>query len=98
MPPIPCPSCGNEMSGDALVCPHCGKRRAGGGGLAGVALSPDELRALATVTAPPEPARGVLATVVLPHPETTGTARSLELALTVACLPLVVCGAMLLGL
>ncbi len=94
--PVPCPSCGNRMSADAVVCPHCGKRREGSGGLGGK-LSADELRALATVTAPQEQARSVLATVVLPHPETQGGARTLELALTIACLPLVACGAMLLG-
>jgi hypothetical protein len=87
------------MSSDVAVCPHCGKRRAGvGGGLGKVGLSADELRALATVTAPIEADRGVLATVVLPHPETTGGARNAELALTVACLPLVVAGALVFGM
>jgi hypothetical protein len=100
MAAVPCPSCGNKMSSDAQVCPHCGKRRAGAasGGLAGVALSPDELRALVTVSTPAEAPRGILATVVLPHPETAGSARTLELVLTVACLPLVASGALLLGL
>jgi hypothetical protein len=98
MPAVPCPSCGNKMSSDVAVCPHCGKRTASAGGLGNVALSADELRALATVTAPADADRGVLATVVLPHPETTGAARTAELALTVACLPLVVAGAMVFGL
>jgi hypothetical protein len=84
------------MSDQAVTCPHCGKRRLEGG-IAKVALSRDELRALATVTAPPVEDRGVLATVVLPHPETTGAARTAELALTIACLPLVVAGGVLLG-
>jgi hypothetical protein len=99
MPAVPCPSCGQKMSSDVAVCPHCGKRTATAPtGLGKVALSADELRALATVTAPVEPDRGVLATVVLPHPETAGSARTAELALTVACLPLVVAGAMVFGL
>jgi hypothetical protein len=96
MPAVPCPSCGNKMSGDVVVCPHCGKRR-GDGGMAKVAMSRDEVRALITVTSPPSQDRGILATVVLPHPETTGAARNAELALTVACLPLVISGALLLG-
>ena len=112
MPPVPCPGCGNKMSSDALVCPHCGKRRGGGGssaassggggsgdgGLAGVKLSREELRALATVTAPAEQPRGLFATSILPHPETTGATRTAELLLTIACAPLIVCGAMMIGI
>ena len=85
------------MSAEAIVCPHCGKRRAEGG-MGQLEMSREELRALATVTAPPAEDRGVIATVLLPHPETGGRARTAELALTVLCLPLVAAGTALLGI
>lgn len=66
--------------------------------MAKVAMSHDEVRALITLTTPPAEDRGLLATVVLPHPETTGSARNAELALTVACLPLVAAGTALVGI
>src|SRR5580692_185347 len=104
MSAVACPSCGNKMSDSAAVCPHCGKHRdpaatAGGGGLAKVKMSPDELRALATLTAPDvDSERGVIETLLVPHPETTGSARTLEIVLTVATLPLVLSGLGLVGL
>nr|HEX4318174.1 hypothetical protein [Kofleriaceae bacterium] len=90
------------MSSDVAVCPHCGKHRdpaatAGGGGLAKVKMSPEELRALATLTAP-DTDRGIVATLLVPHPDTTGAARTLEIVLTIATLPLVLSGLALVGL
>ena len=92
------------MSSDAAVCPHCGKHRdpattGGGSGLAKVKMSPEELRALATVTAPDaDSARGLVETLLLPHPGTTGGLRVVEIALTVATLPLVLSGLAMLSL
>jgi len=93
---LPCPACQKPMNAVAVVCPHCNARRAGvTPGLVGKTLSPAEIHALIltdVALAPPAPAQGLLATFVLPHPSTIGTARAVELALTVVCLPLVAAG------
>ena len=97
----PCPACGKPMNDAAIVCPHCNARRAGvAPGLAGKALSPAEIRALILTDAmlAPAPAQGLLPTLVLPHPSTTGAARAAEIALTVVSFPLVAAGVLALAL
>jgi hypothetical protein len=89
------------MSDVAVVCPHCNARRPGAtAGLAGKSLSPQEIRALIATDAmlAPAPSQGLLPTLVLPHPSTTGAARAVELALTVVSLPLVAAGVATLAL
>jgi hypothetical protein len=89
------------MSDLAVVCPHCNARRAGTTpGLAGKALSPQEIRALIIADAmlAPPPSQGLLPTLILPHPSTTGAARVAELILTVVSLPLVAVGALTLAM
>jgi hypothetical protein len=88
-----CAACGKRVHVDAAVCPHCGARRARGS-LAAAKPSKDELLAL-LATDPTHSAarpRGVIATMLLPHPGTAGLARAVELALTVVALPLVLAG------
>jgi hypothetical protein len=87
------------MSDVAVVCPHCNARRAGAtAGLAGKALSAQEIHALiATDAMLAPPSQGLLPTLILPHPSTTGAARAVELALTVVSLPLVAAGALTLA-
>ena len=96
MSAVPCPSCSQPMNAAAVVCPHCGARRAGAAvGLAGKALSNDEVKALITVHgADAAPVQGVLPTVILPHPTTHGRARAIELTCTVIALPMVILGAL----
>jgi hypothetical protein len=95
---IACDACGGKMNDGLAVCPHCGARRAL---TERPVLSHEEIRAL-LVTDPvardAEPARGMLQTMVLPHPATSGGARLAELVLTVLGLPLVVAGGLALGL
>ena len=89
------------MSDVAVVCPHCNARRAGAtAGLAGKSLSPEEIYALIATDAAlaPAPSQGLLPTLILPHPQTTGAARTAELALTVVSLPLVAAGALSLAI
>jgi hypothetical protein len=98
---LPCPACQKPMNAAAVVCPHCNARRAGfAPGLADKALSPAEIRALVLTNAmlAPAPTQGLLSALVLPHASTTGAARVVELALTVASLPLVAAGALTLAL
>ena len=85
------------MNAQAIVCPHCNARRADvPSGAAGKNLSPAEIRAmLALQLAPPAPSGGMMA-LILPHPSTTGTARTVELLLTVISLPLILSGALAL--
>jgi hypothetical protein len=97
---MPCPTCHKPMSAAAIVCPHCNARRADvTPGVAGKELSPAEIRALVLTNAmiAPAPSQGLLPTLILPHPSTTGTARAVELALTLICLPLVATGALSLA-
>jgi hypothetical protein len=81
-----------------MVCPHCGTRRTT---VARPKLDKDEVRALiATADAVADEAgQGITATLLFPHPQTTGTARTIEIVLTVLCAPLVVVGiaSMMLG-
>jgi hypothetical protein len=100
MSAVPCPSCQQPMNAAAIVCPHCGKRRADiQGGLAGKALSKEEVNALIAVHAPAEqPSEGLMQTLVLPHPTTHGTARVVELVCTIIALPLVIFGVLSVGL
>ncbi|MBA3464053.1 MAG: hypothetical protein H0T46_29115 [Deltaproteobacteria bacterium] len=88
------------MNAAAFVCPHCGARRAGADpGLAGKALSQDEVKAIIAVHgADAEPAQGLLPTLILPHPTTHGAARAVELVCTVIALPMVILGAVTIGL
>lgn len=85
------------MNDGLVVCPHCGARRAL---TERPKLSGDEIRAL-LVTGPgghDAAPRGLMQTLVLPHPETHGATRLAELVLTVLGLPLVLSGAVALGL
>jgi len=89
------------MNDVALVCPHCNARRAGvAPGLAGKALSPQEIRAIVLSNAmlAPAPSQGLIPALILPHASTTGGARIAELALTIISLPLVAAGVASLAL
>ena len=92
-----CPSCGGKMNAQAVVCPHCGARRAKVT-MADAKLSKDEIRALITTDHGNEvdDGRGLVATMFEPHPQTAGRSRKLEIALTVITAPLVATG--LLGI
>jgi hypothetical protein len=95
---IACDACGGKMNDGLAVCPHCGARRAL---TERPKLSGAEIRALLATDRglrDAEPPRGLLQTLVLPHPATRGAARLAELALTVLGLPLVVAGAVTLAL
>jgi hypothetical protein len=88
----------NEL---AVVCPHCNARRAGAtAGLRGKALSPQEIRALVLtdVMLARPPAQGLLSALILPHPSTTGSARTAEIVLTFLSFPLVIAGALSLAI
>lgn len=100
MAAVPCGSCGNKMNSEAVACPHCGVKRAGAeGGLGKVKMSEEELRAMVAIHAPGyrEP-RSLFKTLMWPHPRTRGAARGVEIALTIACLPLVLVGIMGMGI
>ena len=100
----PCEKCGKPRSSEAVVCPHCGARRGGGGGaqedLGKHQLSQAEIQALLLTSklGQPQQAEGVMATLVLPHPGTEGAARLAEVGLTVLCAPLIAVGAVALGI
>lgn len=93
-----CESCGNRVNVEAVVCPHCGTRRTA---VARPKLNKDEVRALIATgdAVADESGQGVTTTLLFPHPETTGAARTVEIILTVVCAPLVLVGiaSMLLG-
>jgi hypothetical protein len=89
-----CASCGNRVNVEAVVCPHCGTRRATVT-MADAKLNKDEIRALLTVNTKggeEDTGRGLLATMFLPHEQTIGRARTAELVLTVLTAPLVIIG------
>lgn len=95
-----CSSCGNRVNTEAVVCPHCGARRASVT-MADARLNKDEIRALLTVNTiggEEDSGRGLLATMFLPHEQTTGRARAAELVLTVLAAPLVIVGTLAIGL
>ena len=94
---IACDACGGKMNDGLAVCPHCGARRAV---TERPKLSDDEIRALLATdpTARDLEQRGLIQTVVLPHPATRGAARIAEIALTVLGLPLVISGAAAIAL
>ena len=100
MSAVHCPACDQKMNAAAIVCPHCGARRAGADpGLAGKALSADEVKAIIAVHGTDaEPSQGLLPTLILPHPTTHGTARAVELVCTIVALPMVILGAVTIGL
>jgi hypothetical protein len=84
------------MNDAVPVCPHCGARR---DGVAVKAMSRGEIGALLAIEGLGKSRpTGLVQTLVLPHPETRGTARAVELALTVACLPMVACGALAIAI
>jgi hypothetical protein len=93
-----CESCGNRVNAQAMVCPHCGARQTN---VARPKLNKDEVRALIATgdAVADESGQGITATLLFPHPETTGTARTLEIILTIVCAPLVIVGiaSMMLG-
>jgi hypothetical protein len=88
-----CEACGNRVNSQAVVCPHCGARRAKVT-MADAKLDKDEIRALLITDNQPvvDDGRGLASTMFLPHDQTTGRARTLELALTVISAPLVASG------
>jgi hypothetical protein len=89
-----CESCGNRVNVAAVVCPHCGARRTTTT-MADAKLDKNEIRALlVTDSRPPDDTGGpgLAATMFLPHDQTTGRARTVELALTVISAPLVASG------
>src|SRR5215468_4161777 len=94
---IACDACGGKMNDGLAVCPHCGARRAV---TERPKLSGDEIRALLATDRSARDAepRGLIQTLVLPHPATRGAARVAEVALTVLGLPLVISGALALAL
>ena len=95
MPTTPCPSCKQPMAVTSVVCPHCNARR---GDVAPPPMSQDEIRAMIAVDSPsPDEGDGKVSTLILPHPATRGLARTVELALTIATLPLVLAGVVTLA-
>jgi DNA-directed RNA polymerase subunit RPC12/RpoP len=94
---IACDACGGKMNDGLAVCPHCGARRAV---TERPKLSGDEIRALLATdpTARDAEPRGLIQTLVLPHPATRGAARLAEIALTLLGLPLVISGAAAIAL
>lgn len=94
---IACDGCGGKMNDGLAVCPHCGARRAV---TERPRLSGDEVRALLATDRSARDAepRGLIQTLVLPHPATRGAARLAEIALTVLGLPLVISGVAALAL
>jgi hypothetical protein len=93
-----CTSCGKRVNVEAMVCPHCGARRTD---VARPKLNKDEVRALIATgdSIDDEGGQGITRTLLYPHPETTGAARTVEIILTVVCAPLVMVGiaSMMLG-
>lgn len=85
------------MNDGLAVCPHCGARRAV---TERPKLSGDEIRALLATDRSARDAepRGLIQTLVLPHPATRGAARLAEIALTLLGLPLVISGAAAIAL
>jgi hypothetical protein len=80
------------------VCPHCGARRKNPPKLE---LDANEVRALLVAKGAVDAnhdERDWLATLVMPHPSTYGTARALELLLTLAALPFVLAGVVFFAL
>jgi DNA-directed RNA polymerase subunit RPC12/RpoP len=94
---IACDACGGKMNDGLAVCPHCGARRAV---TERPKLSGEEIRALLATDRSARDAepRGLIQTLVLPHPATRGAARVAEIALTVLGLPLVIAAAITLSL
>ena len=86
------------MNDAVAVCPHCGKRRPdAAAGIGDAKLSAAEIGALLAVDAPAqEPSQGLFQTLLLPHPQTYGIARTAEIALTIGCLPMIIAGALTL--
>lgn len=94
---IACDACGGKMNDGLAVCPHCGGRRAV---TERPKLSGDEIRALLATdrTTRDGERRGLMQTMIVPHPATRGAARVAEIALTVLGLPLVLSGAATIAL
>jgi DNA-directed RNA polymerase subunit RPC12/RpoP len=94
---IACDACGGKMNDGLAVCPHCGARRAL---TERPKMSGEEIRALLATDRSARDAepRGLIQTLVLPHPATQGAARVAEIALTVIGLPLVISGAIAIAL
>ncbi|MBV8758301.1 MAG: hypothetical protein JO257_13530 [Deltaproteobacteria bacterium] len=93
-----CDDCGGKVNEQAWKCPHCGAKREG---VARGKLSNDEVRALIATgdSVKDDEGKGLAETLLFPHPETRGAARTIEIALTVVCAPFVIIGiaAMALG-
>lgn len=93
-----CDDCGGKVNEQAWKCPHCGVKRQG---VVRGKLSNEEVRALiATDSAvKDDEGKSVAQTLLYPHPETHGAARTVEIVLTVLCAPFVIVGiaGMILG-
>ncbi len=99
------------MSASAVSCPHCGARQAERdplpdgerpepGPMAKAKLSSEEVAALLAVEAANAPAPatgpGLFSVLLLPHPMTRGVGRLLDVVLTIAAVPMIVGGLILL--
>src|SRR5437016_3317382 len=94
-----CEACGARVNVTAAVCPHCGAKRSTAT-LADAKLSKEEIRALLITDQrqDQDSGRGLLATMFLPHDQTTGRARTIELVLTVLVAPFVITGVFMIAL
>ena len=93
-----CDVCSGKMNSEFAVCPHCGARRQRS---ERPRWSKDEIHALLATdpgSRAAEPPRGMFQTLVMPHPATSGSARIAELVLTGISLPLVITGAVAVGI
>src|SRR3569623_567956 len=86
-----CESCGGKVHEQATACPHCGAKRAN---VVRAKLTQEEVRALLTTSGQvvDETGKSLAAWLLFPHPQTVGPARAVEIALTIACAPLVIVG------
>ncbi len=86
-----CDDCGSKVNEQAWKCPHCGAKRQN---VARGKLSNEEVRALIATDASvkDDEGRSISETLLFPHPETRGAARTTEIVLTVLCAPLVLVG------
>ena len=102
MAAVPCSKCSKPVNDAAAVCPHCGARRIAAASPdkpGNVKMSAEEIQAFLITDADHlrsqaslASGRGVLEMTILPSSSTLGVARWLDIALTVACLPLLLSG------
>ena len=83
-----CDECGGKVNEQAWKCPHCGAKREGVKG----SFTKEEMRAVLVAHDVAHAKSGIAETLIFPHPGVHGASRWLELALTIACAPLVAVG------